>query len=109
MLNLLRKLTQKKCILKKKNETKLEKNNIEKKEIETIFPNITIPVKIPRSIKDLILPGFLFILGFALPILFYFLNNLFNYGDLIEVIISLIGSGIVALALFVLASLKISS
>ncbi len=88
---------------------KLEKNGIEKKEIETIFPNITVPIKIPWSIKDLLLPGFLFIIGFVLPIFSQFLNNWFNYGENFELMMYLIGSSIVALSLFVLASLKISN
>lgn len=99
----------KKVYVEEKKETKLEKNNIEKKEIEIIFPNITVPIEIPRSIKDLILPGVLFITGFVLPIFSYFLNYYLNYGDLFEIIMTLIGSSIVAFALFILASLKISN
>jgi len=99
----------KKMRVEKKNNPKLEKNNVEKREIETVFPNITVPIKIPRSIKDLILPGLLFIIGLSLPLLSYILNNWFTISEILDITMSLIGSVLVALAIFLLASLKISN
>ncbi len=72
---------------------------------DILYPNITLPIQIPFSGRDLVLPGLFFIIGTFLTII----NSFIEWDLFIKISLTLLGSITVAFALFYLATLRISN